>query len=98
MFSAFETLGLATDLTLAEVQSQIGRDHLGPGEVKYCPPSPAEDRGPSRRSAVAHRIISKSSIYRKGDKRRIRGKRPTLWEEARGLFPIPSHVQPRMKG
>ena len=47
---------------------------------------------------VAARVITKKPIYRMGDKPKDRGKRPSLWAEAKGIFPIPKHIKPRMKG
>ena len=33
-----------------------------------------------------------------GDKPKDRGKRPSLWAEAKTIFRLPTHVKPRMKG
>ena len=47
---------------------------------------------------VAARVITKKPLYRRSDKTKDRGKRSNLWAEARGVFPIPTHIKPRMKG
>jgi len=85
-------LGLADDLTLSEMQSEIGKYHMGPGEVRHG------GGGPSQERDVPDRVITKNPLYRKSDKPRDRGKRSRLWAEAKDLFPIPTHVKPGMRG
>ena len=88
----FTALGFVADLTLSDIQEQIGQDHIGPGEVRR--------RGgeQSAENVVADRVMAKRSLYRKCDKPKDRGKNPSLWVEAKSLFPIPTHVKPRTKG
>ena len=95
---AFAPLGFSVDLALDEMQAEIGKHHLGAGEVRLRQGTIAKMRSSPSRSNVADRVISKKSLYPKSDKRRTRGKRPALWQEAREVFPMPTHVKPRMKG
>ena len=96
--NAFASLGFRVEFSLAEMESQLGRDHLGPGEVRYLKASPAQEGKDSRKSDVANTVIRKRSLYRKSDRRKFQGRRPQLWEEAQKLFPLPAHIQPRVKG
>ena len=89
---AFTALGFIADLTLSEIRSEIGKHHLGPGEVKHGGGGPPQD------GRVAATVIPRNRVHRSGDKRKDRGKRPSLWTEAKGVFPIPKHIKPRMKG
>jgi hypothetical protein len=93
-----EESGDSQMLTLGEIQAEIGKHHLGPGEVRRGRGTPRNERKGSDREGVADRVISKKSIYRRSDRPKHRGKRPSLWEEAQDLFPIPTHVKPRVKG
>jgi len=79
------------DLTLVEMQSEIGKYHMGPGQVRR---GGGEGQQPG---SVAPTVIPKSPLYRMGDKPKDRGKRPSLWAEVRTIFRLPSHVRPRMQ-
>ena len=95
---AFTALGFKADLTRAEIQAEIGKNHLGPGEEirREGPPHPEDEC--AQTGNVADRVITKKLLYRSGDKARGRRNRSSLWAEAQGLFPIPTHIKPRMKG
>ena len=94
----FTALGLAADLSLAEMQAEIGKYHLGPAEFRHSNERQSQDQGSPQRGNVAARVITKKPLYRRSDNQKDRGKRSSLWTEARGLFPIPTHIKPRMKG
>ena len=89
---AFAPLGLISEFTLSEIRSRLGKNHLGAGEAPV-------ETGPQK-GFVANKVKTKNHLYPISDKRRRhRGKRPSLWDRAKDcLFPIPSHVRPRMKG
>ena len=59
---AFAPLGFVADLTLSEINFQIGLDHLGPGEVRHREGVPASDRGSSCSADVAARVITKDPL------------------------------------
>ena len=61
---AFTLLGFAADLTLAEMQSHIGKYHLGPGEVRYSEGRMTSDGEAHKRVDVADRVIPKRPLYR----------------------------------
>lgn len=84
--------GMGADITLFEMQSEIGKFHMGPGEVRH---GGGEWQ---RQESVAPTVIQKNRLYRMGDEAKNRGKRPSLWKEAKGHFPLPTHVKPRTKG
>ena len=90
---AFALLGLDTDLTPSEIQAEIGKPHLGPGEITYRKELPSQSAVSSHEGIVADRVSTNNPIYRKSDKTKDRGRRPLLWQEARQLFPIPSNVK-----
>ena len=94
---AFALLGFSDDLTQAEIEAEIGKYHLGPGEVRRREGG-SETEDISKRADVAARVITKKPLYRRSDKARGRRNRSSLWAEAQGLFPIPTHIKPRMKG
>jgi hypothetical protein len=95
---AFASLGLLADLTLSEMQAEIGKHHFGPGAVRHGGGIPGRGREASNNQDVAATVINNKPLYRRSDKPKHRGNRPLLWEEAEELFPIPSHVKPLMKG
>ena len=68
----FAVLGFVADLTLSEIQEQIGRDHVGPGEVRHGGGEPTQERD------VADKVIAPKALYRKCDKPRDRGKNSSL--------------------
>jgi len=86
--SASDTEGY---LTLSEMRSEIGEYHVGPGEVRH-------EGGARRKVSVAPTVIPKTRIYRKDDNPRERGKGSSMWAEAKTIFPLPTHIKPRMKG
>ena len=94
---AFALLGFSDDLTQAEIEAEIGKYHLGPGEVRRREGG-SETEDISKRADVAARVITQKPLYRRSDKPKDRGKRSGLWAEAKRLFPIPTHVKPRVKG
>lgn len=47
---------------------------------------------------VADTVTDKKDLYRISDKAKDWQEKSPLWAEAKTLFPIPSHVKPRMKG
>ena len=95
---AFAALGFNTDLTQSEIQATIGKDHLGPGEVRRRDGESRQAEDSQKRLDVAARVITQKPLYRRSDKTRDRGKRVGLWAEAKNLFPLPTHVKPRVKG
>ena len=50
------------------------------------------------KGAEGEEANTKKPIYRRSDKRQDKGKRSSLWDEAKRLFPLPTHVKPRVKG
>ena len=96
--NAFASLGFRVEFSLAEMESQLGRDHLGPGEVRYLKARPAQEGKGSRTRDVADTVLRKRPLHHKSDRRNCRGKRPKLWEEAQALFPLPAHIKPWVKG
>ena len=95
---AFTALGLMAELTLSEMQAEIGKHHLGSGEVRHSEGRLREGMEAPKKTDVADRVVPQNPPYHRSDKPKDRGKRPSLWAEARGLFPIPTHIRPRTKG
>ena len=85
-------------LSIFEMQAEIGKYHLGAGKVIHRQGGADENQGGQKRTDVADRVVPQKPLYRKSDKPKDKGNRSSLWEEARGFFPIPSHIKPRTKG
>ena len=51
-----------------------------------------------QKRVVADTVVGKKSTYHKCDKPKERGEKSSLWLEAKELFPLPTHVKPRVKG
>ena len=95
---AFAPLGLVADLAPSEIQAEIGKNHMGAGQVRYSNKGTRHQSGAPNNEDVADRVKSNKPLYRRSDKPKNWGKRPSLWDETRDLFPIPTHVKPRVKG
>ena len=95
---AFAPLGFSDDLTQAEIKAEIGKTHLGPGIIRRRDSGFRSDKDAPEQADVAARVITKKPLYRRSGKPKYRGKRSSLWAEAKRLFPIPTHVKPRVKG
>ena len=94
---AFAPLGLVADLALSEIQAEIGKYHMGAGEARYRERGSCHQSGAPNKEDVADRVRNKKSIYPISDKPKNWGKRPSLWDEARELFPLLTHVKPWVK-
>ena len=95
---AFAPLGFSDDLTQTGINAEIGKAHLGPGIIRRRDSGSRSAKEAPVKGDVAARVITKKPFYRRSDKPKDRGKRSSLWTEAKRLFPLPSHVKPRVKG
>ncbi len=59
---AFASLGFVADLTLSEMQAEIGKYHVGQGEVRHSGGSPGKERVLANNKDVADRVITKKPI------------------------------------